>query len=66
MNEKPTAEAPGYGRDSTGMTVHRTTQGGEAWCGGDVSTIGDRDSALDAVRNHGAKLCTGCSYLVGQ
>lgn len=54
---------PGYGR--AGTRVHRVGPDG-ALCGVELETIGDRDSAMDAIRRHGCSLCVQCHALASE
>lgn len=50
----------GYGQGAA-MRIHRTDENGDALCGAETVTEGDRDSADDLVRNHGYQRCTSCA-----
>jgi hypothetical protein len=54
---------PGYGQGND-MQIHRTRGDGAAFCGGEVCTAGDHDSARDLIAHHGYRTCMGCSVLM--
>lgn len=56
--------APGYGQ-GVDSTVHRTQENGDSFCGDEVTTLGDADSASDLIRNHGYSRCMVCDYAIG-
>lgn len=56
---------PGYGQGTT-MTVHRTRENGNAYCGQATVTAGDRDSAMDLITSHGYRTCTWCSVAMAE
>lgn len=65
MTDQPPPEEPGYGRSPNGMIVHRIRPDGHTYCpDGYATTVGDRDSARDAVHHHGARFCTACINLM--
>ncbi|WP_060888081.1 hypothetical protein [Streptomyces caniscabiei] len=54
---------PGYGQGTT-PTVHRTREDGNAYCGQETVTVGDRDSAMDLIKSHGYRTCTNCAIVM--
>lgn len=55
---------PGWERGD--MEVHRTNRAGDTYCGAETYSIGDEESSLDAVRNHGARLCARCDVAAAE